>query len=126
MCVPLLLLTSLVLVWHRKYRRQQSDQNNDQRHYHEINLYSEIREDELQDITSTRTAITGNDLHTDNIFQLINREYENQNNGQSLPNIYMREEQYLNPYCSLQQTNDDYLNPYCALRFERRVKSCFL
>ncbi|CAG2244975.1 unnamed protein product [Mytilus edulis] len=117
-CVPLVLLTSLVLLWHWKYRRQQRGQNNDQRHYHEINLYSEIREDELQDITATRTDITGDDLHTENRFQLINREYENQNNAQSLPNIHMLEEQYLNPYCSLQYANDDYLNPYCALSIQ--------
>lgn len=124
-CVPLLLLTFLVLLWHWQYRRQRRSQNTDQRHYHEINLYSEIREDELQDITGTRTA-TGQDLPTDNRFQLTYREYENQSDARSLPNISMGSEQYSNPYCSLQQANEDYLNPYCALRFERRVKSCFL
>lgn len=124
-CVPLLVLTPIVLLVHLKYRNRRSDQNNVQGHYHEINLYSEIHDDDLQDMTGTSTAII-EDFPTDNRFQHTNREHAYQNNAQSLPNINVISEQYLNPYCSLQHANDDYLNPYCALRFERRVKSCFL
>lgn len=78
-------------------------------------------------MTETRAGIAQN-IPTDlgNGYQLTNEEHEFQNNTQSLPNICMCADQYLNPYCSLQHAYDDYLNPYCLLRFERRVKSCFL
>lgn len=124
-CVPLLVLTAIVLLVHLKFRNRRRDRNNFQGHYNEINLYSEIRDDDLQDMIGTNTAIT-EDFPTDNRFQITNREHAYQNNAQSLPNMNIISEQYLNPYCSLLHTNDDYLNPYCALRFERRVKSCFL
>lgn len=123
----MLVLTSFVLLGHWKNMKRQREQNNDQGHYHEIDPSKEIRDEDLPGMTETRAGIAKN-IPTDlgNGFQLTNKEHEYQNNTQSLPNICVCADQYLNPYCSLQHAYDDYLNPYCALRVERRVKSCFL
>ncbi|CAG2222705.1 unnamed protein product [Mytilus edulis] len=127
-CVLLLALTYLLLGRYLTHRRNRSSQHIDnatdsiQGLYNESHYYSEIHDDQLDNIRSSR--MIENDNPQNRFQQTTNGEHGYQNNAQLLSNIDMFEEQRPNSYCSLQHIHDDYLNPYCALRFERRVHSC--
>lgn len=129
-CIFLLVLTYLLRWRYLKNRHNGSRHDNVvetrsvQGYYNESNHYSEIHDDQLQDIRRTCSGMIENDYSQYISQGTTNIEHDYQNNAQSLSNINMSEDQYHNSYCSLQYENDDYLNPYCALRFERRVNSC--
>ncbi|CAC5396932.1 unnamed protein product [Mytilus coruscus] len=118
-CLLLLMLKCLLLIIHWKHRtRHTNETRNEQGHYDEVNLYSEIRDDQLDGAIRTNTDLTEHFQSEQSVPQMTTHF------AISLPNISTIEDEYLNPYCSVQTENNDYLNPYCALRFERRVNSC--
>ncbi|CAC5396934.1 unnamed protein product [Mytilus coruscus] len=130
-CVLLLVLTYLLLWRYLKHRHNRSSHDDVvetrsvQGHFNESNYYSDILDDQLQDIRGTSSGMIENDNLQYRFQRTTNREHGYQNIAQSLSNIHLFEEEYYNSYCSLQHENEDYLNPYCALRFERRVHSSF-
>ncbi|CAC5396946.1 unnamed protein product [Mytilus coruscus] len=96
---------------HWKHRtRHTNDTRNEQGHYDEISLYSEIRDDQLEGTIRTSIDLTEHFQSEQSVPQMTT------DHAISLPNICTIEDEYLNPYCSVQTENNDYLNPYCALR----------